>query len=106
MTTLYRPVLIESAEQAEALPLWTTARIEEHPRDGLPMVAMRIVRGWRNRDLADGRIPHADMVGWFALVPIEAEEETTERPRLCHPVPDVLHRYTTPWTLHTPKETQ
>lgn len=75
MTTLYRPVLIESAEQAEALPIFTIATIEDSPVTGYPEVARKIVNGWRNRDLMDGRIPHADMVGWTALVPIEAEEE-------------------------------
>ena len=75
MTTLYRPVLIESAEQAEALPLFTIATIEDSPVTGYPEVARKIVNGWRNRDLVDGRIPHADMIGWTALVPIEAEEE-------------------------------
>lgn len=72
---VYLPTPIASAEQAEQLPLWTVATIERHPSDGLPQLAMRIVRGWRNRDIADGRIPHADMIGWTALVPVEAEEE-------------------------------
>ena len=77
MITLYRPVLIESAEQAEALPLFTIATIEDSPVTGYPEVARKIVNGWRNRDLVDGRIPHTDMIGWTALVPIKAEEEWT-----------------------------
>ena len=91
MTTLYRPVLIETAEQAEALPLFTIATIEDSPVAGYPEVARKIVNGWRNRDLADGRIPHADMVGWSALVPIEAVEE--------HVAPDAItySRYVTAW---------
>ena len=39
MTTLYRPVLIESAEQAEALPIFTIATIEDSPVTGYPEVA-------------------------------------------------------------------
>ena len=75
MSILYKPVKIESAAQAEALPLFTIATIEDSPVTGYPEVARKIVNGWRNRDLVDGRIPHADMIGWTALVPIEAEEE-------------------------------
>ena len=75
MTIVYVPRLIESAEQAEALPLFTIATIEDSPATGYPEVARKIVNGWRNRDLMDGLIPHANMVGWTALVPIEAEEE-------------------------------
>src|SRR5699024_10659599 len=91
MTTLYRPVPITSAEQAEALPLFTIATIEDSPATGYPEVARKIVNGWRNRDLVDGRIPHADMVGWTALVPIEAVEE--------HVAPDAItySRYVTAW---------
>ena len=97
MTLIYVPQLIESAEQAEALPLWTTARIEEHPRDGFPMIAMRIVRGWRNRDLVDGRIPHADMVGWTALAPVEAKEETHSIQTRGQTAPEWRTRLVTPW---------
>lgn len=79
MTALYRPVLIESSEQAEALPLFTIATIEDSPATGYPEVARKIVNGWRNRDLIDGRIPHAEMIGWTALVPIEAEPEYAVR---------------------------
>lgn len=72
MTTLYRPVLIESAEQAEALPEGTVA-----------------LQSWGHgttaRTLTNGRwitpsgsaLPHAEVVGMQALVPIEAEEETS-----------------------------
>lgn len=71
MTTLYRPVLIESAEQAEALPVGTVA-----------------LQSWGHgttaRTLTNGRwitpsgaaLPHVEAVGFTALVPIEAEEET------------------------------
>lgn len=70
MTTLYRPVLIESAEQAEALPigtyavLWNTCRIA---------VKVRAVQ-W---DAESGSYGNRDMLMAEALVPIEAEEEYT-----------------------------
>ena len=71
MTTLYKPVLIETAEQAEALP--DGARVLED-RDGLP-------RAWaKSGDVFLGHglvllIPR-EVVGMQALVPIEAEEGT------------------------------
>ena len=71
MTTLCKPVLIETAEQAEALP--DGARVLED-RDGLP-------RAWaKSGDVFLGHglvllIPR-EVVGMQALVPIEAEEGT------------------------------
>ena len=110
MTTLYRPVLIESAEQAEALPVGTVAL--DHPTgnaDRLPYVkatATRWASVWGVDDLgaidAYGTAPNEAMVGDCALVPIEAEEERhaiaeceigapgTER--IVHE-----HRFVTPW---------
>lgn len=82
MTVLYKPVLIESAEQAEALPGGT-----QRLQNGL-------------EDLA---------LGWTALVPIEAEEETTtpvqgfagvfhvSRPTGSFPAPQ--RRLVTPWEV-------
>lgn len=101
MTTLYRPVLIESAEQAEALPIGTIA--VSHNRAGAACQAcIRVGDGWLcteeiGFDGVQDVIGHEYMVGDQALVPIEAEEETTERPRLCQKTPDVMHRYVTPW---------
>ena len=68
MTTLFRPVEITSAEQAEALPEGTPATAEHD------FVRERCINGWTG---ADGRkhYSHAAMIGWTALVPIEAEEE-------------------------------
>ena len=105
MTRLYRPVLIESAEQAEALPVGTVAVDASSQSD----VSIRVQGGWHCTgyclDFGGSEVlKHCDMVGDQALVPIEAEEETVERHRLCQAVPDVLHRYTTPWTLDTPQE--
>ena len=87
MTTLYRPVLIETIEQAEALPAgtsvkravwhesgdqdycagvkigfntWFTTSPTAERQDALS----RHVIGWTSRHV----------VGWTALVPVEAEE--------------------------------
>lgn len=71
MTTLYRPVLIESAEQAEALPVGTVATVT-----GGADAAVRVAfgNGWSvsGDELTDAS---EHMIGWMALVPIEAEEE-------------------------------
>ena len=76
MTTLYRPVLIETAAQAEALPEGSIVinddgdRYSRHPRWG----------EWHS--VADDRDLTEDLDSTFrpptitALVPIEAEEET------------------------------
>ena len=69
MTTLYRPVLIESAEQAEALPVNTLAI----SADGVDP-AIRKEDGWHGI-FGDPPYSHAEMVSDYALVPIEAEEE-------------------------------
>ena len=76
MTTLYRPVLIESAEQAEALPAFTVARYI----DGDVRAAIKTIDGiWESIPGFYGEEAHfsEDFIGWTALVPIEAEEETT-----------------------------
>ena len=70
---LYRPVLIESVEQAEALPLSTrairpdghaAARLDGVNEDGQWTSKLRLYA-------------HDEVIGWTALVPIEAEEEWT-----------------------------
>lgn len=85
MTTLYKPVLIETAEQAEALPIGTVAHATETGAQGasLHWVAVKFGPGtWARTDIADGlpMIDDATMVDaespWVALVSIEAEEET------------------------------
>ena len=84
MTTLYRSVLIESAEQAEALPAGTVAL---HGSPGGRTVASRLpdphglLLGWIT---SDGRESFAGMVGWSALVPIEAVT-ITRQTELCKP---------------------
>jgi hypothetical protein len=102
MTTLYKPVLIESVEQARSLPLSTrairpdgqaAARLDGVSEDGQWTAKLRLYA-------------HDEVIGWTALVPIDAEEETVEHRRLCRDTPDVLHRYVTPWTHYTPQEDQ
>lgn len=66
-TLLYRPVLIETAEQAEALPEGTIAT------DPGTYAAEKGGGLWFGDG---GPWPSSLMVGWSALVPIEAEEET------------------------------
>lgn len=64
--TVYVPRLIESAEQAEALPEGTVAAHPDHwPREKFQSV-------WQE---CDGLWDNSAMIGWTALVPIEAEEE-------------------------------
>lgn len=96
MTTLYRPVLIESAEQAEALPVGTVATHSSGAgMDHAHKVGLgdHLARGWLSlsADVSD-----AAMVGWTALVPIEAEEEG----RIYSPGIGGIHpvrRFVTPW---------
>ena len=71
MTTLYRPVLIESAEQAEALPSGSIVLDHESKWTYTDyFIAARPPLSGLQDDLDHG----AHVV---ALVPIEAEEETT-----------------------------
>ena len=76
MTVIYVPRLIESAEQAEALPASTVARYI----DGDVRAAIKTIDGiWESIPGFYGEEAHfsEDFIGWTALVPIEAEEETT-----------------------------
>ena len=84
MTTLYKPVLIESAEQAEALPIGTVA-IDLDSQGQPRQASIRVSCGWycTGEVAADGSpwlAPHDAMAGDYALAPIEAEEETREHP--------------------------
>ena len=78
MSTLYRSVLIESAEQAEALPVGTVAA--QAATERWPALAcIRVDYGWHCTGETDDDgdmtlIGHDLMVGDTALVPIEAEE--------------------------------
>ena len=91
MTTLYKPVLIESAEQAEALPEGTIATCAEDwpvEKDG----GLWGRQGWSSSFLADTG-------GWTALLPVEAEEESkAERMnRVGDPRWQESTRLVTPW---------
>ena len=67
MTILYKPVLIETAEQAEALPEGTVATSE------FGLAREKWCGGWTGAD-GDALYDHLHMLGWVALMPIEAEE--------------------------------
>ena len=92
MTTLYKPVLIESAEQAEALPEGTFII------DALDLVARREKAGryagrWITEE--DGCLDDPVMPAQ-ALVPIEVEEGTdTVQTGAEHSY--TRTRYVTPW---------
>ena len=80
MATIYVPRLIESAEQAEALPIGTVA-IDLDSQGQPRQASIRVRCGWycTGEVAADGSpwlAPHDAMAGDYALVPIEAEEET------------------------------
>lgn len=110
---LYREVIIESAEQAEALPSHTIAYNDEsfdstfgeRERVEYREAATRYTRGgrfpadgWQVQTVHEVEImPHSDVVGWTALVPVEAEEQRVGDYRLCAPEPRVLTRLITPW---------
>ena len=69
---LYRPVPITSAEQAEALPVGTVLRHESYqPIEKWDHNGEAIYGGFQDDLFPD------ELVGWLALVPIEAEEEAT-----------------------------
>src|SRR5690625_2921513 len=108
MTTLYKPVLIESAEQAEALPVGTVA-IDLDSQGQPRQASIRVRCGWyctgeAQRDGSPWLAPHGAMAGDDALVPIEAEEgarahptRVEERPESASHHPRQQPRYVTPW---------
>ena len=72
MTIIYVPRLIESAEQAEALPDGTVAISKEFA----PEVFVKNEDSWMGTH-GPGAFTNESAVGLEALVPIEAEEETS-----------------------------
>ena len=75
MTTLYKPVLIESAEQAEALPDGTLAHGHWPDRQYGDGLVKKICGAWMPRSVTGiGLAPSEALIGWTALAPIEAEE--------------------------------
>ena len=71
MSTLYKPALIETAEQAEALPEEVIAISEEFA----PEVFVKVGPNEWFGTHGPGTMTDLTAVGWTALVPIEAEEE-------------------------------
>ena len=69
MTILYRPVLIESTEQAEALPIGTVG----HEPPGLYAYIKQARDYWKETGHEVSLADH-EMLPFTALVPIEAEE--------------------------------
>ena len=91
MTTLYKPVLIESAEQAEQLPEGAVLIREGH-------FAFQKYKGrFVSADPHDLPVGAAwEVIGWSALVPIEVEEGTdTVQTGAEHSY--TRTRYVTPW---------
>ena len=75
MTTLYRPVLISSAEQAEALPVGTVV-LRRGDSGPWQKVANRRMGNHYRGDLA--AIGDPGLVGHTALVPIDAEVQAAK----------------------------
>jgi len=80
---MYIPTLIESAAQAEALPVGTIAfdgpdEPEAFENGAAVKVAPDVADGipWLINAMSTGS--NADMIGWTALVPVETEEEREE----------------------------
>ena len=86
MTTIYVPRLIESAEQAEALPVGTVWHEPPH----LYAYIKKARNYWRGTG-DDVALTDYEMLPFTALVPIEAEEE--------YVAPDAItySRYVTAW---------
>ena len=93
MTIVYRPVPIETEEQATQTPDGSMAYCDAHDAYGKPCrsVAGKPRGAWWSDDR---EIP---VTGWTALVPIEAKEEAAERHRLCDTATGMFRRLVTPW---------
>lgn len=95
MSTIYVPVLIESAEQAEALPVGTV--VVHYPRHGMEdQAGIRVRGGWEFTGSTPDVFGHQEAVGMEALVPIEAEEHVLNAATFANPNQQ-LRRYVTPW---------
>ena len=93
MTTVYVPRLIESAEQAEALPVGTVATSE----DFAPEVFVKVGPNEWLGTHGPGTMTDLTAVGWTALVPVEAEEETGAKGDGMDEDFYLTRRYVTPW---------
>ena len=99
MSILYKPVKIESVEQAEALPVGTVGHEPPH----LYAYIKKARNYWRGTG-DDAALTDYEMLPFTALAPLEAEEETREHPsRVEERVGYVYHqpvrqtRYKTRW---------
>ena len=94
MTTLYKPVLIESAEQADALPRGVVV-FDGSPEDGDTYTRAGVE--WRTSGFP-GLLSEALALGFAvtALVPIEAEEEWGEQ-AIAEGEFISVARFVTPW---------
>ena len=99
MTIVYVPRLIESAEQAEALPVGTVGHEPPH----LYAYIKKARNYWRGTG-DDAALTDYEMLPFTALVPIEAEEETREHPTRVEERPESAYlqpvqqvRYKTRW---------
>ena len=86
MSIIYKPVLIESVEQAEALPVGTVGHEPPH----MYAYIKKARDYWRGTG-GDAALTDYEMLPFTALVPIEAVEE--------HVAPDAItySRYVTAW---------
>ena len=86
MTMLYKPVKIESAGQAEAMPDGSVAASNPAAREAFVKDGRSWLHTHSRREFTNG-----SMIGLEALVPIEAVEE--------HVAPDAITyaRYVTAW---------
>ena len=97
MTTLFKPVLIESAAQAEALPEGAIMFLPAGPyvwtaRDPGGEFLDHYGRPWHFENTQDDE-------PFTALVPIEAEEERQQWPDTSQSPPEelIIARLVTPW---------
>ena len=95
MTTLYRPVPIETTEQAEALPIGTVT-LPPARHSGRAVATVKCDDGlWRETG-EEQSFTDSEMLDEIALVPIEAEEGTdTVQTGAEHSY--TRTRYVTPW---------
>ena len=91
MTTLFKPVLIESAAQAEALPVGTVGHEPPH----LYAYIKKARNYWRGTG-DDAALTDYEMLPFTALVPIEAEEEM-DTDYYMGGDGSPMRRYVTPW---------
>ena len=99
---LYRPVLIESAERAEALPAGTLAWIDVIGGPARYSAVKTPAGDW----YIGGREYHgnSEMTRWTALVPVEAAEVRSEDYGSYHLVEALTA--TAPFTVYVPQEDQ